>query len=329
MIHSFGCTYYLAFDYRLRLKWQNPIEIMRILRYTFRNIVRNPLLSISSIFVIALLIFFVNVLLLVLFASERFIDSVNGRISFTISFQSGYTVQDANVRGLAARLQDTFTGISIDPISKREALSLMKERNPDLVSLIENTWENPLPESLRIDNIPLDQYEDFDAIISEQKEILYYDKDSMNKKLLDYKSQFSRALVVVDLLQYVQYWVYALLSLFLFTVAVIIYTVIGNSIFFHRQEIEIIELVGGKSSYIYWPFLLQGAIYGFAATIVSGLFVFLLSRLMPLEFVSWPLTALHTQIDAGFPRTFVLEMLIFFFLGLLSALVALRRYVRT
>jgi cell division transport system permease protein len=132
----------------------------------------------------------------------------------------------------------------IDPISKREALALMKERNPDLVSLIENSGENPLPESLRIDNIPLDQYEAFDAIISEQKEMLFYDKDSMSRKLVDYKSQFNRALIVVGLLKYVEYGVYAFLSLFLFTVAVIIYTVIGNSIFFHKQEIEIIELVG-------------------------------------------------------------------------------------
>ena len=43
----------------------------------------------------------------------------------------------------------------------------------------------------------------------------------------------------------------ALLSLFVFTVAVIVYMVIGNSVFFHRQEIEIIELVGGKKIFIY------------------------------------------------------------------------------
>lgn len=301
---------------------------MRILRYTFRNIIRNPLLSISSIFVIALLIFFVNVLLLVLFASEKFIDSVNGRISFTISFQNWYTVQDANVRWLAARLQETFTGISIDPISKKEALSLMKERNPDLVSLIENSWENPLPESLRIDNIPLDQYEAFDAIISEQKDILFYDKDSMNRKLIDYKSQFNRALIVVWLLKYVEYGVYGLLSLFLFTVAVIIYTVIGNSIFFHKQEIEIIELVWGKSLFIYGPFLLQGAIYWLCAVGVSSLFSVFLSQVLPIDFVSWPLVSLHTQIDNGFPRVFLYESLTFFVLGLISAFMALRRYVR-
>jgi cell division protein FtsX len=47
---------------------------MRILRYAFRNIIRNPFLSLSSIFVIALLIFFVNILFGVLYASEKFIE---------------------------------------------------------------------------------------------------------------------------------------------------------------------------------------------------------------------------------------------------------------
>lgn len=105
---------------------------MRILKYAFRNIIRNPFLSISSIFVITLLIFFVNILLGVLYTSEKFIESVNDRIAFTISFQSGYTTNDMRVRALASTLQDTFTGITIDMISKREALQIMKERNPDL-----------------------------------------------------------------------------------------------------------------------------------------------------------------------------------------------------
>jgi hypothetical protein len=41
----------------------------------------------------------------------------------------------------------------------------------------------------------------FDSIIESEREILYYDKDSMNRKLIDYQSQFQRARVVVSLLQ--------------------------------------------------------------------------------------------------------------------------------
>lgn len=161
------------------------------------------------------------------------------------------------VRTLADTLQTTFTGITIKTITKRDAFILLKERNPDLTALIENSGENPLPDSLRIDNIPLDQYDAFDALISKEKDMLFYDKDAMNRKYIDYQSQFQRVSLVVKLLSTLEYGVYGLLGLFIFTVAVIIYTVIGNSIFFHRQEIEIIELVGGRSSFIYGPFLLQ------------------------------------------------------------------------
>lgn len=301
---------------------------MRILKYAFRNIIRNPLLSLSSIFVIALLIFFVNILLWVLYTSERFIEGVNNRISFTISFQSGYTTSDSRVRTLAYTLQTAFTGISIEVISKKDALNLLKVRNPDLTALIENTGENPLPDSLRIDNIPLDQYNTFNEILEKEKDIFFYDKDALDRKYLDYQSQFQRVSIVVKLLSTLEYWVFALLGLFMFTVAVIIYTVIGNSVFFHRQEIEIIELVWGRSSFIYGPFLLQGAFYGSIATLFAMSGIVLLSIFVPVEFIDGPLMNLHANIHTAFPRMFFMELWVFFFLGLFSALIALTRYVK-
>ncbi len=178
---------------------------MRILKYAIKNIIRNPLLSISSIFVIALLIFFVNVLLLVLFASGQFIESVNDRISFTINYQSGYTSDDVEAKVLIDDLRISFSGIVVENITKADAFNLLKARNPDLASLIEYTGENPLPDSLRIDNIPLDQYNAFDERISRETKMLHYDQDAMNRKLLDYKSQFTRVSLVVRLLHVLQY----------------------------------------------------------------------------------------------------------------------------
>lgn len=184
---------------------------MRIFKYAAKNIIRNPLLSLSSIFVISLLILFVNILLLVLFASEKFIQSVNDRISFTINFQSGYSIDDMRVTTLTNGLNKAFSGIVIEKISKKQAFELLKSRNPDLASLIENTQENPLPDSLRIDNIPRNQYEAFDSMIAEFRDMLHYDKDAMNRKLLDYTSQFERVSIVVKLLQFLEYGVFALL----------------------------------------------------------------------------------------------------------------------
>lgn len=301
---------------------------MRILKYAIKNIIRNPFLSLSSVFVIWLLIFFVNILLLVLFASNRFIDSVNDRISFTINFQSGYTIDDDRTHGLTDRLRQSFSGIMISSISKDQAFELLRTRNPDLASLIENTGENPLPESLRIDNIPRDQYREFNQIIGESRDMIHYDKDAMERKLLDYTGQFDRISQIVKLLSVLEYWVYTLLGLFVFTVTVIIYSVISNSISFQRQEIEIIELVGGKKSFIYGPFLFQGAIYGLLATWVIGLIIFFLQTSFVTQLLMDPIQEMIQSATKNFRFLFLLEVCIFTFLGVVASLIALKRYIR-
>ncbi len=230
---------------------------MRILQYAFRNIIRNPFLSLSSIFVIGLLIFFVNVLIFVLFASEHFIADVQSRIKFTINYQSGYTVDSLRSRELIDALGTGFPGIIVTPITRDASYAHYKILYPDLITIIEGTGENPFPDSLSIAQVPLDRYTDFDALILQYRDLFHYDADILGKKLLDYKSQFSRITSVVMSLHVFEYGVFALLALFAFTVATIIYNVISNSLLFHEKEIEIIELVGGRRSFTYGQFLLQ------------------------------------------------------------------------
>jgi len=61
---------------------------------------------------------------------------------------------------------------------------------------------------------------------------------------VDYRAQYTRVEAVVHNLRLLEYGVYILLALFAFTVFVVVHTVIRNFIFYLRDEIEIIELVG-------------------------------------------------------------------------------------
>ncbi len=87
--------------------------------------------------------------------------------------------------------------------------------------------------------------------IARYQDILQYNATDMDKKLLDYKAQFSRISVVVDLLKSLELGVIVLLGLFLFTVFSIVHMIIRNFIYFLQDEVEIIELVGGSPSFIY------------------------------------------------------------------------------
>jgi cell division protein FtsX len=77
----------------------------------------------------------------------------------------------------------------------------------------------------------------------------------------------------------IRYGAYAIVGLFLFAVAAIVYNAIGNSVFFHREEIRIIGLVGGDAKFVYGPFAIQGFLYAIAAaTLGFVLFVMLMKN---------------------------------------------------
>jgi len=145
---------------------------------------------------------------------------------------------------------------------------LLTTRNPDLATLIESD-SNPLPNSVRLSNIDINLYESLNVFIGRFRDVLQYNQESLDKKLLDYKSQFERISSVVEMLHILQFAVYILLGLFVFTVSIVIYMVIHNFVFFLQDEVRIIELVGGRPSFIYGPFILQGLIYASLATCLS------------------------------------------------------------
>lgn len=82
---------------------------MRILKYALKNIIRNPFLSFSSILIIGLLALFVNIAFFSLFASQRFIESVNNRIAITMNFRDGFGSGEIQSDELISKLQSTFT----------------------------------------------------------------------------------------------------------------------------------------------------------------------------------------------------------------------------
>lgn len=241
---------------------------MHHLRYAIKNIFRNIFLSASSILIIGLLIFFVNILLFVIFSTDRFITSINDRISININFKDGYDNTQIRSKEFLSGITLSFSWVQVDYISREDALVLLTTRNPDLATLIESD-SNPLPNSVRLSNIDINLYESLNVFIGRFRDVLQYNQESLDKKLLDYKSQFERISSVVEMLHILQFAVYILLGLFVFTVSIVIYMVIHNFVFFLQDEVRIIELVGGRPSFIYGPFILQGLIYASLATCLS------------------------------------------------------------
>ncbi len=178
---------------------------MNILRYALKNIFRNLFLSISSVLIISLLVFFVNILLFVLFSTEQFISSVSDRLSITISFREGFGETDPRTVNLMNQISSAFTGISLTYLSRESALTVLSLRDPELASLVETAADNPLPNSLKISGIQPNAYQSLNNYIARFQDVLKYTQDERDKKLLDYKAQYSRILTVVNFLKSLEY----------------------------------------------------------------------------------------------------------------------------
>jgi cell division transport system permease protein len=183
---------------------------MQLIRYAIRNILRNIWLSVSSLLIIGLLVFFVHILLLVIFSTDRFITSINDRISININLQDGYDNSQIRSIEFLSGVIASFSGVQVDYISREDALTLLTTRNPDLATLIERD-ANPLPNSIRLSNIDIHLYSSLNVYIGRFRDILQYDKGSLDKKLLDYRSQYDRIASVVEMLHILQIAVYILL----------------------------------------------------------------------------------------------------------------------
>lgn len=303
---------------------------MNILRYAFKNIFRNLFLSISSIMTIGLLVFFVNILLLVVHSSGEFISSVNDKIVLNINFKAGYNDSQIRSKEFLDWLKNSFSTLEVKYISREEAFAIFSERNPDLASVIEDSSENPLPDSVQISQIPIKSYNDVHNYIATFEDILQYNEDDLNKKLLNYEAQYNRVLKIVDLLNLLNKGIYILIGLFIFTASIMIHTVIRNFVFFLQDEVRIIELVGWKPSFIYWPLMVQGVVYTVLSTIGAVLLFVFFVKFGWISYIPENIANIFMWFyDKLINNFFLQEIWIAILVGIVSAFLASYKYIHS
>ena len=164
-------------------------------------------------------------------------------------------------------------------------------------------------------------------MIGEYKDILEYDETEFNRKLIDFRSQYSRVESLVRILQLLEYGVYALLALFVFTVFVVVYRVISNTIFFLRDEMSIIELVGGKSYFMYGPLVIQGMIYTGCAALFSIAVFYGLPYILPLDSLPVIISTMLDSFYVYFTDNVYIGLVASIFLGMFSSFIASWKYI--
>ncbi len=235
---------------------------IRILKYGFKNFWRNKALSLVAIsimtFTLLTITLFVVLNLLVIFN----INKVKDRIDLTVYFKDDVT--DQAIFDLQKVLANLPQVKEITYVSKDDALKRWQDQfsnNDNLKGIVSETY-NPLPRSLEVKPDDPTDLPSIENLLTQDtyKSMIAETSYSRNKDIVNR---------LLSILQFVKRSGLAVGLFFILISILVIFNTIRLTIFTKKDEIEIMKLVGATKSFIKWPFIIEGILYGLFGSIAS------------------------------------------------------------
>jgi len=186
--------------------------------------------------------FFINILVILHSISIQLIDGVNEKLTFSLYLKDDYTNTSVEVIDFLDDIKKSLPDIQVRYKSKDEVLEEVRQKDPELVQILEK--ENPLPATITLKNIQLKEYETLNKIIENKLFLLQVDTQQSNEYFSSYTAQYERVVKVISILRTLQAGLYVIITVFLISILIIVYSIIGNFIFYYKDEIYITRLVG-------------------------------------------------------------------------------------
>lgn len=290
----------------------------RITKYSIKNTLRNKFLSISSLLVLTLLMFFINILVVLDDVSYKLINSINSKLTLSLYLSEDYNRNSLEITDLISDISKINSDIEVKYKTKEDILSEIRLKEPNLVKILERN--NPLPDTIALSNINLQDYESVNSLI-ESRMFLLSNDETKQDYFANYSTQYQKIEDITNVLDILKTWLNIIIFIFVFSIAVIIYSVISNFIFYYKDEIYITQLVWWSNVFIYWPFVMQWIIFA----IISFIFNFILFNIV-LNYLNNVFGHIYS-FSFSFSILFF-ELLLFMVIWWLSWFISSKRYLR-
>jgi len=139
--------------------------LYRLFKYSLKNILRNKFLSFSSIIVLGILMFFVNLLMILHNLSERLIQNINDKLTISLYLKDEFNdINNEHVAPLVESIREKLPETEIVFRTKEQTLADMQAQDPQIVEIV-GVASNPLPPTITIYNIHLEDYDTLNTLI--------------------------------------------------------------------------------------------------------------------------------------------------------------------
>ncbi len=298
-------------------------KLIRTFKEGLDNFRRNGWLSFATVSVLAISLYIISVTIILGITANIVLKNIQEKINVSVYFNSD--VEENVILETKDKLVNYQEIRSIEYVSKDQALEQFKklgDNNPSILQALEELGDNPLLASLVIKANSPDQYDVISKSISGST---FSDKIS-RIDFEDNKKAIERLVSILNLIEKVGI---TLGIAFVFIGILITFNAIRLTMYAHRQEFEIMRLVGASNIYIRMPFIFEGIFYG-----ISSAIIVMIALLATSKFLA-PIT--EGSISGGDIFSFYLSnffiilgalLLSGILLGTISGFIAIRRYLK-
>ena len=301
-------------------------ELKRIIKAGFINFTRGGLVSFAAVLVSTITLSVITSIILLQAVLYFSLNVIKDKVDVTIYFN--VDAPEDKIMLLKSSLEKLPEVANISYTSADEALKLFRDRHSNdypTIAALDEIGNNPLGAYLNVKAKEISQYESIanfmksdNALVLGSANIIDKVNYHQNKLVIDRLNNIIRSAQKLGFL----------VTLLLIIISIIItFNTIRLTIFISKEEISVMRLVGASKMRVRGPFMVEGAIYGIIATLIT-LILF------------WPITAwlggnmtnflgfdLYHYYIANLFQIFAIVLLSGILLGMISSFLAIRRYL--
>lgn len=302
------------------------ILFKRIIKSGFKNFKRNGLISWAAILVVTITLSVITGIILLQAVLHFSLSQIKDKVDVTIYFNVG--APEDKIMSLKDSLEKLPEVASVSYTSSEEALQLFRDRHSEdypTIQALDEIKENPLGAYLNIKAKEVSQYENI-------ADFLKTDSLSVSgfSSIID-KVNYHQNKLVIDRLNAIISGAQKLgflVTLLLIIISIIItFNTIGLAIFISKEEIGVMRLVGASKMRVRGPFMIEGALYGVVATIITLILFWPITFWVGRNLTSFLGLNLYNYYFSNLFQIFIIVLLSGIFLGMVSSILAVRRYL--
>jgi cell division transport system permease protein len=298
----------------------------RVIKAGFLNFTRNGTLSSATVLVVTITLSVITSIILLQAVLNFSLEQVKNKVDVTVYFNVG--APENEIMSLKGYLEALPEVQQVSYVSADDALKIFRDRHQNdypTIQALDELQDNPLGGYLNIKAKEVSQYENIANFMTSDNPLV-----SGSTSIVD-KVNYSENKTVIDRLDNIisgSQELGFIITLILIIISIIItFNTIRLTIFISKEEIGVMRLVGASKTRVSGPFMVEGAIYGIVATIITLIIFLPATYYLGRSMTNFLGLNIYNYYISNLFQISVIILLSGVLLGVFSSIIATRKYL--